>query len=77
MNITLIAKKSSSQLADELGIFTVPENETPQLVIHPLSGCIYESRNANQYTCYGCPLQDGCKYAFDLYNTKGDCLNGK
>ena len=58
-------------------LFKIPVDETPQLVLHPLSKAVYESRNAKQYTCYNCSIQDGCKYAFDAYNTNGDCLNSK
>ena len=28
-------------------------------------------------TCYRCKDKDICKYAFDGYNTQGDCLAGK
>ena len=28
----------------------------------------------NQYTCHECPDEKTCKYAWDLYNTNGDCL---
>lgn len=58
-------------------LFKVPVNETPQLVLHPLSLAVYESRNAKKYTCYNCSIQDGCAFAFDSYNTNGDCLNSK
>ena len=58
-------------------LFKVPVNETPQLVVHPHSKSVYESRNAKRYTCYNCSIQDGCEYAFDSYNTNGDCLNSK
>ncbi len=29
------------------------------------------------FTCYGCAMVKECKYAFDLYNTQGDCLAEK
>ena len=25
-------------------------------------------------SCTNCPANDKCKYAFDLYNSNGDCL---
>jgi hypothetical protein len=25
-------------------------------------------------TCHHCPQKDTCEYAYDLYNTDGDCL---
>lgn len=25
-------------------------------------------------TCETCPVNDGCEFAWDLYNTDGDCL---
>ena len=28
-------------------------------------------------TCNSCSNKDNCKYAFDLYNTEGDCLASK
>lgn len=28
-------------------------------------------------TCTDCPLKDRCAYAYDPYNTDGDCLLGK
>lgn len=27
-----------------------------------------------KYTCYHCKDKDKCEYAFDDYNTHGDCL---
>jgi len=29
------------------------------------------------YTCYNCGAWQGCLYAFDVYNTDGDCLAEK
>ena len=29
------------------------------------------------FTCYDCPLACNCRFAFDLYNTDGDCLAEK
>jgi len=60
-------------------LFKIPENETPQLVVHPDSKSVYESRNADKYTCFHCSaaypeFADPCPYAFDAYNTNGDCL---
>lgn len=28
-------------------------------------------------TCYGCPAADKCPFAWDPYNTDGDCLADK
>ena len=28
-------------------------------------------------TCFSCEIKDNCKYAFDLYNTDGDCIASK
>ena len=28
-------------------------------------------------TCYGCPESKKCEYAWDAYNTEGDCLKDK
>jgi len=55
-------------------LFKVPEGETPQLIVHPVSQSVYESRNAKKYTCTLCRSQLECEYAFDSYNTDGDCL---
>ena len=33
--------------------------------------------NQNKITCNGCVLNDGCPYAWDHYNTEGDCLMEK
>lgn len=30
-----------------------------------------------RYTCYDCCLWQSCEFAFDLYNTDGDCLMEK
>lgn len=35
---------------------------------------IFKWRN---YTCNGCPDVQGCEYAWDDYNTDGDCLASK
>jgi hypothetical protein len=55
-------------------LFKVPEGETPQLIVHTVSQSVYESRNAKKYTCTLCRSQLECDYAFDSYNTDGDCL---
>lgn len=31
----------------------------------------------DQFTCGGCQAASVCEYAFDPYNTDGDCLAGK
>lgn len=31
----------------------------------------------SEYTCSGCPEANICPWAFDLYNTNGDCLGDK
>lgn len=28
-------------------------------------------------TCWGCAIKDKCQFAFDPYNTDGDCLADK
>ena len=33
--------------------------------------------NPKDYSCYGCPDVDICKYAYDPYNKNGDCLASK
>ena len=30
-----------------------------------------------EFTCYDCPLWQKCEFAFDLYNTDGECLASK
>lgn len=30
-----------------------------------------------EYTCYGCPDEPTCRYAWDHYNLQGDCLAAK
>jgi hypothetical protein len=55
-------------------LFKIPENETPQLVLHDKSRAVYESRNADKYTCFDCAMAGQCEYAYDAYNTNGDCL---
>ena len=27
-----------------------------------------------ELTCFNCPVNKDCEFAFDLYNTDGDCL---
>lgn len=56
-------------------LFVVPENETPQLIMHPVSRNVYESRRAAEYSCNDCPFSSKCMYAFDTYCTYGDCLD--
>lgn len=29
------------------------------------------------FTCSNCKMVDGCPFAFDMYNTDGDCLMEK
>ena len=29
------------------------------------------------FTCHGCPEEPRCQWAWDLYNTNGDCLAEK
>lgn len=29
------------------------------------------------FTCHDCPLEPDCEFAWDLYNTEGDCLAEK
>lgn len=30
-----------------------------------------------EFTCDGCGCRETCEYAYDLYNTNGDCLGMK
>lgn len=30
-----------------------------------------------EFTCHGCPSAGTCEFAWDLYNTDGDCLAEK
>lgn len=30
--------------------------------------------NWEEITCDGCPVVDDCVFAYDIYNTDGDCL---
>lgn len=39
--------------------------------VEPVDG---RAPNPEATTCYTCGDKDICKYAFDLYNTNGDCL---
>jgi hypothetical protein len=34
-------------------------------------------RPKEDFTCHGCGLVNNCRYAWDLYNTDGDCLADK
>ena len=34
-------------------------------------------KEKEKFTCYDCKNNDICKYAWDLYNTNGDCLASK
>lgn len=36
----------------------------------------YEPKD-EELTCFKCSLKDKCEYAFDPYNTNGDCLAEK
>lgn len=36
-----------------------------------------EELHPDRITCKGCPSNDTCEYAFDGYNTDGDCLAEK
>jgi hypothetical protein len=58
-------------------LFKIPDGETPQLITHQASKAVYESRNTGRYTCAFCKDQLFCTYAFDPYNTDGDCLRDK
>lgn len=69
--LTLPPKPFSSLL------FKIPEGETPQLILHPTSKAVYESRNTEKYTCSNCSVHEICPYAYDSYNTDGDCLADK
>jgi len=33
--------------------------------------------NLSDFTCLGCKYKETCGYAFDPYNTNGDCLANK
>lgn len=37
----------------------------------------YHDRKLHKFTCYECGLRLTCQYAWDLYNTNGDCLAEK
>jgi hypothetical protein len=30
-----------------------------------------------EYTCFNCESKNECRYAYDMYNTNGDCLSSK
>lgn len=46
-------------------------------------GAGWEARTADlicllkQFTCHTCKQQDTCTWAWDMYNTNGDCLADK
>lgn len=47
----------------------LPNDAAPQYVIPP--------KTPPTITCQGCPHNDDCTFAWDLYNTDGDCLDEK
>jgi hypothetical protein len=36
-----------------------------------------EDPKPEETTCWTCPAKDTCEFAFDGYNTNGDCLENK
>ena len=50
-------------------------DRTPQFVL-TINGII-DTNDYPSYTCTGCIGNSSCPYAFDGYNTNGDCLNMK
>ena len=38
---------------------------------------IFKDISLENYTCFKCPLKETCEYAWDDYNTNGDCLAEK
>ena len=37
----------------------------------------YDNIPDEDYTCFTCPEKETCPFAFDPYNTDGDCLAEK
>lgn len=37
----------------------------------------YVQDETEKMTCHGCPFVDDCDWAWDAYNTLGDCLAEK
>lgn len=42
-----------------------------------LSELLKENLTIDKFTCHGCGLAEKCQYAFDKFNTNGDCLAEK
>jgi hypothetical protein len=51
----------------ELPVLTMPADA----VLEPV---VPRDVNTIPITCQGCPHNDTCEFAWDLYNTDGDCL---
>lgn len=52
----------------------------PLLVLPNIEwGGSFDTESIKRFTCYDCPLNayDLCEYAWDEYNTQGDCLADK
>jgi hypothetical protein len=66
-------EKCSEEASPVFSLGVPPENEEPQ------EGDVerYENIPKEDTTCFRCPDSGTCKYAFDPYNTDGDCLADK
>ena len=40
-------------------------------------GAVMEHPNPDKMTCIDCPHAVTCRFAWDIYNTNGDCLEDK
>lgn len=52
---------------------------TPYITINTPDDIVYPpyALKAKDTTCFTCDQKEKCKYAFDPYNTNGDCLADK
>jgi hypothetical protein len=52
-------------------------DDEPRLTLKQLLNTPFGTEPIESYTCYDCPLWQKCEFAFDGYNTDGDCLAEK
>ena len=58
----------------------LPPNKAKELAERTkkeLKGIVRRELQQVEVTCEKCPYNDNCEYAWDVYNTGGDCLAEK
>ena len=70
---------SGYQRIDSIGTLRLMQNAMDEPSVSPRKAEIDDNRFKNKYTCCNCSaaypqFADPCPYAWDEYNTNGDCL---